>query len=181
MKTEAINFSRLDVFTVSPKEDTTYTIECDAWGSIRKELTVTLDRVGVACKLVCSYKALQGTNVDFSTTVIHKAANTSSDTVVRGVIFDGGVSNYQGKVVIEKIAQGASSKLSDRVLVLGEGTHNTSEPIMQIEANDVTASHASSTGRLDEAELFYLQSRGLSRQEAQDLMVDAFLADVGVK
>jgi len=88
---------------------------------------------------------------------------------------DGGESRYVGKVVVQKTARGSDSRLEDRTLVIWDGIRNHAEPIMQIETDDVTASHASTTGRLDEHQLFYLQSRGLSRKEAGDVLVQAFL------
>jgi Fe-S cluster assembly protein SufD len=51
---------------------------------------------------------------------------------------------------------------------------------MQIETDDVTASHSSFTGRVDKEQLYYLQSRGLSKEESQDLLVNAFLESVKV-
>ena len=175
MKKEVVDFNSADVLTLSPAEDTLYNIQYDGsrWG--QKSLAVILSVPNVSCKLYCGYKLSLGNVLDLVTTVIHKAPNTVSDTTIRGVLFDGGVSNYQGKVIIEKTAQGSSSQLDDRVLVVGNATHNHAEPIMQIEANDVNASHSSSTSRVDKNQVYYLESRGLSREESQNLLIDAFL------
>jgi len=89
---------------------------------------------------------------------------------------DGGESRYVGKVVVQKTAHGSDSRLEDRTLVIGDGIRNHAEPIMQIETNDVTASHISTTGRVDEDQLFYLRSRGLSRVEAINFIVLGFLS-----
>ena len=176
MNKENINFNNADVLTLSPREDTSYMLIFDGDWQGQKSLVVNLETPNVSCKIYCGYKVLPGTAVDLVTIITHKAANTSSDTAIRGALFNGGVSKYQGKVVIERTAQGSLSRLDDRVLVIGEGIHNHAEPVMQIEANDVSASHASSTGRVDENQLYYLQSRGLSYEESQKLLVDAFLA-----
>lgn len=174
MKKEILDFSKVDQLVLSPLEDVEYAIPFGAWVG-QKSLVVNLERSSVSCKISCRYKASLGKVFDLVTAVVHKAPNTNSDTTIRGVLCDGGVSKYQGKVVIEKTAQGSVSKLDDKVLVVGEGTRNHAEPTMQIETNDVIASHASSTGRVDENQLYYLQSRGLSREESQALLVEAFL------
>lgn len=178
MKNYNIDFNNIDTLTLSPVEDTLYNIRYDGSRQGQKSLIVNLDVPNVSCRIYFRYKALLGNVVDLITTVTHKAPNTNSDTVIRGVLFDGGVSNYIGKVIVEKTAQGSSSRLNDRILVVGEGTHNHTEPIMQIETNDVSASHSSSTGRVDENQLYYLQSRGLSHGESQNLLVDAFLVSL---
>ena len=176
MKHAAIHFSTTDTLTVSPTEDTLYTILYDGTDRGQKSLTVTLAVPNVVCKIYCGYKVSAGNNVDLSTTVIHKAPATSCDTVIRGVLFDGGVSSYVGKVIVERVAKGSTTLLETRVLIVGDGVHNHVEPVMQIETNDVIASHASTTGRVDENQLYYLQSRGLSREEAQTLLIGAFLS-----
>jgi len=175
MRKEVVNFNSSDVLTLAPVEDTLYTIRYDGNGRGQKALTVNLGVPNVSCRIYYGYKVSLGNVIDLVTMVVHEAPHTTSDTIIRGVLFDGGVSNYVGKVMVKKSARGSSSKLDDRVLVIGNATHNHAEPIMQIETNDVTASHASTTGRVDENQLYYLQSRGLSRDESQNLLVEAFL------
>jgi Fe-S cluster assembly scaffold protein SufB len=175
MKNETINFNNVDCVTLSPTEDTAYELLYDGEWVGQKTLLVHLEHPNVSCEIYCGYKVRSGRTIDLINTITHKAPNTSSRIVIRGVLYDGGVSNYRGKIIIEKTAQGSSSKLDDGVLVVGTGTHNHAEPIMQIETNDVSASHSSFTGRVDESQLYYLQSRGLSREESQDILTDAFL------
>jgi len=64
--------------------------------------------------------------------------------------------------------------LNDKVLVVGERTKNNSQPILVIDADDVSASHSASTGRIDADEVYYLQSRGLSKKEAERVVVEGF-------
>jgi len=177
MKKEIIQFGTTNTLTVSPTEDTVFSIKFNGNERGQKSLIVYLDVPNMSCKIYCGYKVSLGNTIDLITTIIHKAPATNCDTVIRGVLYNGGVSSYQGKVIIEKTAQGSVSRLEDRVLVVGEGTHNHAEPVMQIEANNVVASHASTTGRVDGGQLYYLQSRGLSHEESQDLLIDAFLCN----
>ena len=94
---------------------------------------------------------------------------------MRGVLLDGGKSDYIGKIIIEKPAQQTSSYLDDSVLVVGEDTHNNSQPILEIEADDVKASHGATTGRVDDMQVYYLKSRGFNELEAKNLIVEGFL------
>jgi Fe-S cluster assembly scaffold protein SufB len=108
----------------------------------------------------------------------HLVEHTSCDVKVKGVLFDKGKSDYIGKIIIDKKAQNTSSFLEQAVLVVGEGTHNESQPILEIEANEVSASHGATTGRINEDHLYYLQSRGLSKAEASKLVVEGFCAEL---
>jgi Fe-S cluster assembly protein SufD len=179
MITEIVSFATTNSVTLSPVEDTLYLVNCASRvGKVPEAsntLVVTLAHPDVTCHIYCGYKVERGDAVNLATTIIHTAARTSSTTIIRGVLFAGGVSNYVGRIVMNHAAQGSSARLDDKTLVVGEGTRNHAEPSMQIEANEVTASHASSTGPVDGAQLYYLQSRGLSHAEAQTVLVDAFL------
>ena len=113
-------------------------------------------------------------SVVLTTSTIHKAPFTSCVTYIKGVLFDGGNSSYTGKIIIEKKAQQTNSYLNDNILVVGENTKNNSKPILEIEADDVKASHGATTGRVNEDQLYYLESRGLSEVESQNLIVEGF-------
>ena len=99
---------------------------------------------------------------------------------MRGVLYDKAKSTYIGEIVIDSRAQGSSSYLENAALVIGSATHNHTEPILKIEADDVSASHSSFTGRIDAGLLYYLQSRGMAITQAEKLLAKAFLASVGV-
>ena len=112
--------------------------------------------------------------LDFKTIAKHTARNTSCMQDIRGILKDESESKYLGSIVIEQNAFQTESFLDDAVLVLGEGTKNQSEPILEIKNNDVKASHGSTTGRINNEEVFYLMARGLSKQEAENIIVEGF-------
>ena len=80
------------------------------------------------------------------------------------------------KILIEKDAVGAEAFLRFKVLLLGENARAEVDPELEILCNQVKASHAASVGQIDEEQLFYLMSRGLSKQDAVKLIVEAFLS-----
>ncbi len=90
----------------------------------------------------------------------------------------GGRSVYQGLIDVGQGASGTDAYLSNRNLLLGEGARADSIPTLRIGNNDVRCSHGSATGRLGEEELFYLQSRGLSEEEAREMLVLGFFEDL---
>ncbi|MDF2443887.1 MAG: Fe-S cluster assembly protein SufD, partial [Subtercola sp.] len=84
-----------------------------------------------------------------------------------------------GDVLIGRSAPGTDSYEQNRNLVLSEGTRADSIPNLEIETGNILgAGHASSTGRFDDEQLFYLQSRGISEEEARRLVVRGFLAEI---
>lgn len=182
MKEVSIYYSNISNLYLSPNEDTKYILyfdadKCRQEQSSQKSINIELKTPNVNCKLFCACRVKSGQIFDITTNILHHAPNTSSYTLVKVVLEDGSGSRYFGRVIIKKTAIGSSSRLESRTLVLGEkAVVNVSEPIMQIENNNVTASHASTTGRLDENQVFYLKSRGLEEQEAKDMLVNAFLA-----
>ena len=138
------------------------------------KLEIVFDKPGVSCHLIGMYVLNDGEKLDFTTIAKHESRNTSCLQDVRGVLRDNSDSKYIGSIVIEENATQTESFLDDGVLVLGNGTKNQSEPILEIRNNDVKASHGSTTGRINEEEVFYLQARGLNKKEAENIIVEGF-------
>lgn len=105
----------------------------------------------------------------------HKAEWTKGEVMSRGVLKDEARSVFYGLAKIEKGAQNADSFLSDHILVLSEKARSDSIPALEIEADQVKASHSASIGQIDEDQLFYLACRGLSEEEAKKIIIEGFL------
>jgi Fe-S cluster assembly protein SufD len=133
---------------------------------------------GVATELLCLYKLTEGQSFHLSTVTNHNVSNTSCFTDVRGILGDKATSKFFGKIKIASQGHGTNSFLSHKVLVLGESTSNISEPTLEIDANDVKASHGSTTGRINKDQLYYLRSRGLSVKECEELISNGFLGSL---
>ena len=153
-------------------EDTQFVLDFSK--SKRGDVHFVFDKAGISAEIIGIYTARDNEDYRLETITTHKAPHTSCVTYIKGVLFDNGKSEYVGRIIIEKSAQQTSSFLEDHVLVVGENTHTNSEPILEIAANDVKASHAATTGRIDESQVYYLQSRGLSRYEAEEILVEGF-------
>jgi Fe-S cluster assembly protein SufD len=111
----------------------------------------------------------------------HKAKNTFGRVVIKGVAQNGARIKIDGMVKVEKGASLTNSFLEMRVLLLDKKSSAVAEPKLEIENNDVKASHAATVGKIDEDQIFYLKSRGLAEDEAKLIIVEGFLKDIKEK
>jgi Fe-S cluster assembly protein SufD len=116
--------------------------------------------------------------LDFRTLQDHDAPRTFSNLLFKGAVEDVARSVYSGLVRLRKPAQKANAHQTNRNLVLSEGAHAESIPNLEIEANDVKCSHASTVGPIDDDQLYYLESRGIPPEDAERLIVLGFFDDV---
>lgn len=109
--------------------------------------------------------------------VTHAAPRCESRQVFKKVLKNGAVGVFQGKILVKQIAQKTDGYQISQSLLLDEDSQFLAKPELEIYADDVKCSHGSTSGAIDETALFYLQSRGVPRREAQSLLVLAFLAE----
>lgn len=116
--------------------------------------------------------------LDFRTLQDHAAPRTRSDLLFKGAVADDARSIYSGLIRLRTEAPGARAFQTNRNLVLSEGAAAESIPNLEIEANDVQCSHASTVGPIDDDQLYYLESRGVRPADAEQLIVLGFFDDV---
>jgi Fe-S cluster assembly protein SufD len=85
---------------------------------------------------------------------------------------------FKGKILVRPDSQKTDSKQTSKVLLLSEDAQMNSMPALEIYADDVKCTHGSTTGPVDEEQVFYLRSRGISLEAARHLMTYAFAADI---
>lgn len=126
------------------------------------------------------YFADAGQHLEHRLFVDHNAPHTKSNVDYRGALQGKGAhSVWVGDVLIRKVAEGISTYESNRNLVLTDGCRADSVPNLEIETGEIVgAGHASTTGRFDDEQLFYLRSRGIEETEARRLVVHGFFADL---
>jgi Fe-S cluster assembly protein SufD len=108
----------------------------------------------------------------------HKTGNTTSDLMFKNVLRDSAVSNYAGVIKVEKNANGTNAYQANRNLVLSKEVRCDTRPILEIESNQLRCTHGATVGQLEEQQLFYLRSRGLTPELARDVLIEAFLDPV---
>ncbi|MET0420231.1 MAG: Fe-S cluster assembly protein SufD [Acidimicrobiia bacterium] len=116
--------------------------------------------------------------LDFRTLQDHAAPHTRSDLLFKGAVEDVAQSVYSGLIRVQKDAQKTQAFQTNRNLVLSEGAEAKSVPNLEIEADDVRCSHASTVGPIDDDQLYYLATRGVPPEEAERLIVLGFFDDV---
>lgn len=112
---------------------------------------------------------------DTGSKAVHLAPNTSSTIRSKSISKDGGVSNYRGLVKIAKGAAGSRSSVVCDALILDERSHSNTYPSIKNENNRVEISHEAKVGKISQAEIFYLQSRGISENEAERMIISGFV------
>lgn len=132
---------------------------------------------GANCHILGVLLGSQISELVFSITIIHKAPKTKSRVTLRGVFNDQSSFSNDGLVRIEKGAKGADGFYSSKILLF-DNAQGRSIPSLEIDENDLKAGHASTVGRPDESQLFYLKSRGLSKKQAEQLIITGFFDSV---
>lgn len=147
---------------------------------VRVNPSVRLIAEGAEVELFGLYFADAGQHLEQRVFVHHVAPNTRSRVTYKGALQGVGAHTvWVGDVLIGRNAAGTDSYEQNRNLVLSEGTRSDSIPNLEIETGDIAgAGHASATGRFDDEQLFYLQARGISEEEARRLVVLGFLSEI---
>ena len=149
-------------------------------GIVRVNPNVELSGSGSEARLYGLSYADAGQHLESQVYLHHKGAHTVGDVLYKGALQgESAHSVWIGDVLIGPDATGTASYEANRNLVLTEGARADSIPNLEIETGDILgAGHASATGRFDDEQLFYLQARGITEEEARRLVVLGFLSDI---
>lgn len=149
-------------------------------GVVRVNPSVDLAGAGSEGEVYGLSFADAGQHLESQVYVHHRGPQTRADVLYKGALQGVGArSVWIGDVLIGPDATGTDSYEANRNLVLTEGARADSIPNLEIETGDIQgAGHASATGRFDDEQLFYLQARGISEDEARRLVVIGFLAEI---
>jgi Fe-S cluster assembly protein SufD len=137
-----------------------------------------LNGQGATSRVTGAYFADGDQHLDYDTYQLHIAPNTTSDFAFKGALRDKATAVWRGMIRVEKDAQRTNAYQENRNLMLSPTTHAVPIPGLEILANDVRCTHGATVGQVDREQLFYLMARGLSRGEAERLIVRGFFSDV---
>ena len=115
---------------------------------------------------------------DFTSVIYHEVPNCNSSQKVRGVLADKSTGVFQGKVIVKKNAQKTNAQQMSKAILLSDQANSNSKPELEIYADDVICSHGATVGELDENQIFYLISRGISKQKACLILTQAFFSEL---
>ncbi|GBR00692.1 Fe-S cluster assembly protein SufD [Acetobacter oeni] len=114
---------------------------------------------------------------DITSVITHGAPDCISRQTVRNVLTDRARAVFQGKVLVERVAQKTDGYQMNQALLLSPTAGIDAKPELEIYADDVKCSHGATVGALDEEQLFYLRSRGIPDAGARQMLVEAFLTE----
>ena len=145
----------------------------------RSVAQAVLDGQGAHGELLGIYFGDHDQHIDNRTLQLHRAPYTSSELYYKGALKGTSRAIYSGLVDIEKEAKQADAQQANRNLLLSQGASALPDPFLEIKTSEVVrASHGVSVGRPDEDVLFYLKSRGLDPDEAQNIFVKGFFQEI---
>jgi Fe-S cluster assembly protein SufD len=137
-----------------------------------------LNGPGATSRVTGAYFADGDQHLDYDTFQEHIAPSTESDFKFKGALRENAHAVWRGMIRVEEDAQKTNAYQENRNLLLSEKAHADSIPGLEIMANDVRCTHGATIGRVNRDELFYLMARGLSRAEAERLIVRGFFQDI---
>jgi Fe-S cluster assembly protein SufD len=157
--------------TIQVKAGTTEHVVIDQPG----KYVVELVGPGAHAELEGRFLLREKQDMNVEVYIIHKSGNTTAQTTLKGVAFDQSHLRFFGRIIIEPGCPNTQSFLEERILLLSDRARAEAVPELEILSDDVKCSHAASISRIPEEHLFYLQSRGIKPELAEQLIVDGFL------
>jgi Fe-S cluster assembly protein SufD len=144
----------------------------------KTEVSTELNGDGSETKIVGAFFGRDEQHFDLDSKVWHRAAHTTADLVMRGVVDDTARSVYEGVQDVGSEAWDTNSYQRENTLMLSDESEADAAPKLIINNHDTEASHSATVGQVDDEELFYMTSRGIDEQEATDMLVEGFFVPV---
>ncbi len=150
------------------------------FGSAKGKIRIQNDLAGpgATSRVTGAYFADGSQHLDYDTFQEHIAPHTTSDFAFKGALRDQARTVWRGMIRVEEGAQKTNAYQENRNLLLSKAAHADSIPGLEILANDVRCTHGATLGQVDRELLFYLMTRGLTRSEAERVIVRGFFQDV---
>jgi Fe-S cluster assembly protein SufD len=114
---------------------------------------------------------------DMTLLIDHALPGANTRVLVKSAIDGEAHGVFQGKIVVQPDAQKTDARMMAKALLLSDTAEFASKPELEIFADDVQCGHGATSGRIDAEQLFYLMARGVSRAEAEWLLIEAFIDD----
>jgi Fe-S cluster assembly protein SufD len=140
----------------------------------REDAVVKLQGSGAEAYLDATFMARNEQVLDHRTSIEHEVGDTQSHQLYKGLLADRSRGIFNGRVLIRRGANGANAAQLSQNLLLSPTAEINTKPELQIDADDVKASHGAAVGQLDAEHLFYLRSRGISEAKAKEVLLLGF-------
>lgn len=143
-------------------------------GSTRSKIDSVLQGQGASAEDLEIVFANGNQRFDLSSNLIHRGPNTNGHMMAKGVVKDTARVIFKGLIRIEKPAKNSNAYLAEHGMLLSREARSDAIPSLEIETNEVKATHSASVSQVDPEQIFYLTSRGLSDEEAKKALVVGF-------
>ncbi len=147
----------------------------------REEIYSRLDGENVSSSLFGLYFGKAEQHIDNTTFIDHLKPNSFSEEFYKGILNEKAHGVFSGKILVEQDAQKTNAYQSNKTILLSEEAEIDTKPQLEIYADDVKCSHGATVGRLDDLQFFYLLSRGVPKQKARSMLIQAFANDILLK
>lgn len=147
----------------------------------RNEIRVRLNDTGATCSVDGLYALKDEQHTDNFSLISHIKERTDSTQLFKGVLDNSARGVFTGKVLVCRDAQLVNSEQLNKNLLLSKKAHVDTRPQLEVYADDVKCAHGATVGQMSDEEAFYLQSRGLSKERVQKLLIHAFCSDAIMK
>lgn len=137
--------------------------------------SIFLDGRGARGTMLSIAFASEGQNQDTGAKMIHNAPNTSSSIVSKSIAKDGGEVNYRGQVTFGRKSEGSISHIECDTIIMDDLSKSDTIPFNEIHNSNVSLEHEAKVSKISEEQLYYLMSRGLSEQEATEMIIMGFV------
>jgi Fe-S cluster assembly protein SufD len=137
---------------------------------------IYLNKEGAGIKFLMLLLGQKENSVIINVNIYHQKPQTNSKVIVKGVLNDLSKVDFNGLVKIEKNSKLSNAWLAAHLLLISDKAKGRAVPSLEILENDIKAGHATTVGRVNELEIFYLMSRGLSRKKAKQFIIEGFLS-----
>jgi Fe-S cluster assembly protein SufB/Fe-S cluster assembly protein SufD len=144
-------------------------------GTTRSRMESVLNGPGAGAEDVEVVFGSEAQRFDVVTDLTHESTHTTGHVLARGVLRDQARSIFKGMIRIEEGAKNSNSYLAEHAMILSKKARADAIPGLEIKTNEVKATHSGSVSQVDEEQIFYLMSRGLTESEAQRLVILGFL------
>ena len=115
---------------------------------------------------------------DLTTRIKHIGTDGVTNQLIKGLVKDSATAVFQGRILVEKGADGTDARMRHQALILNDGAHVRAKPELEIYADDVQCAHGNTIGALDEDALFFAMSRGIPLDDARAMLMHAFVLPV---
>jgi len=133
---------------------------------------------GAEVEMHGAYLLKDQAHFDYTTRVRHADINGTTQQLIKGLTKDRATAVFQGRILVERGADGTDARMHHQALMLNDGARVRAKPELEIYADDVQCAHGNTVGALDEAALFFCQSRGMDEATARALLMQAFVVPV---